>query len=215
MASRIFCEPGLGPDPDTLGARATQRVDGVALEDQVSALETLERKTRVAGLDLVGEVFDPAGDQAEDVVDKPDVVRVEGTLEPGDLFGDVRGGTHVVALTPDRLGAPVAVVRAAARGGHVHRVIAMVGLPDGAVAVDVDQVPGGEGQRVQILQVRTAGVDVELSVTRVGQPEDVLERGAGVVEQDVEKIAQRLLALADQDVVCTSVKIGLGVVCGV
>src|SRR5262249_37738857 len=136
-------------------------------------------------------------------------------FEPGDLFGDVGGRAYVVALAPDRLRAPVAVIRAAARSGHVHRVVAVVCVPDGAVAVDVDEVPGGEGQRVQVFQVRAARIDLRLAVARVGQAEDVLEGGVGVVQQHVQEIAEGLFTLADQDIVGAGVEVGLGVVGGV
>jgi hypothetical protein len=103
---------GLRADPHTLSTRATQGVDGVAFQDQVGTLETLEGQARVALLDEAGELLHPAWDQAEDVIHKPDVIRRVGVLEPGQLGDDVLSRAYVVALAPDGFRAPVAVIRA-------------------------------------------------------------------------------------------------------
>src|SRR5690606_11964953 len=92
-----------------------------------------------------------------DVVGKPDVVRPVRLLEPFHFRDDVLGAAHVIALPPDRLGAPVAVVGAAPRGDHVHGEKTVALPPDLPVAGHVYQIPGGKGQRIQIADVGAAG----------------------------------------------------------
>ena len=56
----------------------------------------------------------------------------------------------MVAVAPNRLGAPVAPVRAAAARNHVHRKIAVGRGPRRAVRRRVDQVPRRHRQRIQV-----------------------------------------------------------------
>ena len=104
-------------------------------------------------LDQVGEAVQPAWFQPQDIIGKPDMIRRIGLLQPGQLGDHIFRAANVVALAPDRLGAPVAVVGAAARGHHVHRVEAVAILPELAVACGIDQIPGGKWQRVELLDI--------------------------------------------------------------
>src|SRR5262249_47819221 len=116
--------PGFRADPDRSRPGAPKRRDGVALEQEGDPLQALEGDRNALALDQVGEALDPAGLEAQDVVDEPDVVRLVGLAQPGELLDDALRAADVVALAPDRLGAPVTVKRAAARRRHVHRVVA-------------------------------------------------------------------------------------------
>ena len=108
------------------------------------------------------ELGDPVRAEAEDVVGKPDVIRRESLLEMGHLGGDLAGTALQIAVAPDRLGAPVAPERAAARGRHVETEVAVSVLPDAAIAFDVDEVPGGQGGKAGSGQYARATRQVQL-----------------------------------------------------
>src|SRR5207237_434462 len=74
---------GLGADPHGLRTGAAQRLDGIAFEEQVGPLEALEWDPRTLLLDQIGKPLDPAGFQAKDVVDVPDVVGAVRLTQPG------------------------------------------------------------------------------------------------------------------------------------
>ena len=122
----------LGAHPDGLAAGVAERLDLALAQEQVGAAQALEGRRRAALADGRGVGRRPAGLQAEDVVDERDVVGRVLLAQPRDLGGDALGRAHGVALAPDRLRAPVAVERAAARRRDVHREAA-VPRPGGAV----------------------------------------------------------------------------------
>ena len=95
----------------------------------------------------------PARFEPHDVIGEPDMVGPEMVFQPFEFGDHILGIARVVALAPDGLGAPVAVVGTTAGGDHVHRVVTVAGEPDLPIAVHVDQVPGWEGQSVQVLDV--------------------------------------------------------------
>ena len=64
------------------------------------------------------------------------------------------GAALRVARAPERLRAPVAVERAAARRHDVPREAPVRARPRGAVRRRVDEVPGGERQGVEVLEER-------------------------------------------------------------
>ena len=55
----------------------------------------------------------------------------------------------MIALAPDRLGAPVAVERTAARRDHIHRKVSMPLQPDRAIFFNVHQIPGETRQDIE------------------------------------------------------------------
>ena len=106
----------LGADPDgpAAGRRAARarrpRVTWSARSRHLNGVAASRASTSV------GEPLDPAGLQAEDVVGDPEVIgpdtsRFSHAISVDDVLGRARG----VALAVDRLRAPVAVIRAAAR----------------------------------------------------------------------------------------------------
>ena len=140
MASRTSATR-LGAEPHRSAARPAERIDVAVAQEQVGPAQALEGGAGVALLDQLREA-QPARLQPQDVIGEPDVGAV-GRLKGVQLGDDVVGAPDVVALAPDRLGTPVAVVRAAAAGCHVQREVAVVPLPDLAVASDVREVPRG------------------------------------------------------------------------
>ena len=112
--------------------------------------------------------------------------------------GHVFRAAHVVALAVDGLGAPVAVVRAAARRYHVHRIVAVALVPDRLVARQYppDPRPGTGRSSSSRMKSRLA------MVGRFG-PGRPRPRSRWVVRlpcrQAVEQFAQRDFALADDD----------------
>jgi hypothetical protein len=65
-------------------------------------------------MDLVGQLADPAGGEAEEVVGEPDVIDADLELEAAKLLGHRGGRPLRVAASEHRLRAPVAAVRAPA-----------------------------------------------------------------------------------------------------
>ncbi len=207
---------GLGPQPDDVGPGAGQRQHvGLAAHDQVGPAEALERQARVAGLHLVGEARPPAGLQAHDVVGEPDVAGGVGRLQPGHLFGHALRAARVIALAPDGLGAPVAMVGAAAGRHHVHGVAAVAFAPQTAIALYIYQIPGWEGQVVHFGDGRAARVQARAAVVAPGQAANVAQRERRAAGQVVDQFDQCLLAFAQQYVVRPGSQIGGAVVAGV
>ena len=91
----------------------------------------------------------------------------------------------------------------------------MVLEPDRSVFLDVDQVPGGERQAVQVFEIGPAGIHLDLSVAGEREALDVLERRRRIAEEDIEEVTKGFFAFADQDVVGAGRQIRLGVVGGI
>src|SRR5690606_17309441 len=113
--------------------------------------------------DKLGEARPPAWLEAHDVVGEPDVVRLVLFLQPFYFGDDVFWRAGIITLSPDRFGAPVAVVGTAASGDHVHGVVAVSLLPDAAIPFDIDEIPGGEGEHLEVLDVGAARVAAPLT----------------------------------------------------
>ncbi len=154
-----------GADIVWVGAESgSQKIlDAMEKGTRVEQIYEAARRLRAAGvrvgffLHQIAEARQPARFQPKNVIGEPDVVGLVAFLEPAHFSGHVFGAARVITLSPDRLGAPVTVERAAARGDHVHRKIAMPFQPDGTIARNIDQLPGREGQRVEVVEVGAAG----------------------------------------------------------
>ena len=83
--------------------------------------------------------------------------------------------------------------------------------PDGPIVGNIHQVPRRKRQRVQVLQVGPPRSDDQLTVPLERQAQDGVEV-CRLAQQMVDNLAERLLALADQHVVCAGVDVRLGVV---
>ena len=188
---------GFGAQPYGLRPGAPQSIDSVLPEEQIRATQALERGGHAFSLDKIGEALHPAGLEAKDVVDEPDVVGVVGRFEPLELGDDTLGAADVVPLAPDRLGAPVAVIGAATRRGHVHREVAVPRRPDLAVTPDIDQVPGRQRQHVEVGEVgpaRRHDDPVAAFVTK-RHATDGIQRHLAPATESIEELRERYLAL--------------------
>ena len=94
----------------------------------------------------------------EYVVRVPDLIWAVPFDQHLELRRDVRGRAPAVAVAVDGVAAPLAMKRAAARADERHGPHAVVRAPHADVAVDVDGVPIGERQRVEVLDVRARRV---------------------------------------------------------
>ena len=126
---------------------------------EVGAALDHERDARVARAYLLGELGDPARREPEDVVGEPDVVRIDVGLQLTKLLRHRRRGALCVAAAEDRLRAPVAAERAAARRHDVPREPAVRAAPGAAVGVGVHEIPRGQGQRVEVARAGARGGD--------------------------------------------------------
>src|SRR6185312_3087587 len=88
----------------------------------------------------------PVDAEAEDVIGKPDVVGRDVALDTGHLRGDLGRGALQIVIAPDGLRAPGTAEGAPARGCHVEAEPAVRAPPDLAVALDIDEIPGGRWQ---------------------------------------------------------------------
>ena len=151
IASRMRCEPDSTPiqtssAPAAASAATAEGVMRSTRDCIVNGMRTSSRGERFR----VG--LRPPRRQAEDVVREPEVIRPHGVREEADLVRDVAGAALRVARAPERLRAPVAVERAAARRHDVPREPPVRTRPRGAVRLGVHEVPGGEGKRVEVLE---------------------------------------------------------------
>ena len=136
--------------PDLLGARRPRARDDDARLHQIGAALDHERHARVARRDLVGEAPRSTARSGRRCRRRTRCDRARPRLQAADLFGDGCRRALRVAPPEHRLRAPVAAERAAARGDHVPREAAVGAAPRAAVALDVDQVPRRQRQRVEI-----------------------------------------------------------------
>src|SRR5262249_4434823 len=101
-------------------------------------------------LDLLGQSRGPLDVEAEDVVGEPDVIRCDFALQKDELSDDVGWRAGGIAAAEGRLRAPVAGVGAAARTCHVPGELAVGARPGAAVGFDVQKVPRGWRQAVEV-----------------------------------------------------------------
>src|SRR6185312_732137 len=116
--------------------------------------------------------------------------------------GDVLRTALLVVVAPDRLGAPVAAERTAARRGHVEAEVAVPFVPHRAIAFDVDQIPRGPAGQSRIRRLRAQAYQLRLSIHQGGDTGDAgcPLRGADlrIAIQPFDQVDQRCDAFADQ-----------------
>ncbi|MCW0462506.1 hypothetical protein NB717_003574 [Xanthomonas sacchari] len=212
LAAALRADPGLA-------AAGPRQGGGHALAAQVGTGLDGEGHRAVGGGQRIGEVLHPVHVEAEDVVGHPHMVGREAALELGHLRGHVLRLAALVVIAPDRLGAPVAAERAAARGGHVQTEMALSLLPERAVARDIQQVPGRRHRQPRIRRPRADLRALELRQHRAGH---LGEAGHPARRVDVRfrlqprhQVQQGRDAFADQHRVCTGRKERLRMVRGV
>src|SRR5215472_10099927 len=104
------------------------------------------------------------------------MVRRMKLLQPDHLLDDMLRGPCGVALAVNRFRAPVAVVRTPSGRRDVHREVAVMRTPDGSIARNFDEVPGGERQGAEIANdVPGPGAHDARLALEIGQPVDRLE----------------------------------------
>ena len=142
------------------------------------------------------------------------MVWTEVAHEPAQLADNALGGPAVIPLSPDRLRTPVAVIGAPARRDQVHRKDP---VPSIAIRVDIDQIPGRVGQRVEVVDQRSGrGPDDPTSVVvPEHQPRDGLEGRARATVEPVDQLDKRVVPLSRDDESGAPREIQLGVVAGI
>src|SRR5690606_35844184 len=121
------------PDPYNLRASPRQRRDRPAAQQQIDTVQALERDAQPGLIQQGGTLLNPPILNAHDVIHEPDVIGGEIVFEPAYLLDDVLGAADVVLLAPDRLGAPVAVERAAPCRDQIHAEVAVSFEPQPAI----------------------------------------------------------------------------------
>ena len=170
-----FLRTAFRADPYNFRARPCQRRDGFAAQQQIDPVQALEGYMYAARVQQIGKFLDPFVLNAHDVVHEPDVVGLEMFLQPRHFLDHIRGAPHIVLLSPDRFGAPVAVERAAARCDQIHRVITVMLHPYAAVFVPVNQIPGRKGQGVQRANDRTRRRFDDLTIPQIRKALDSVQ----------------------------------------
>ena len=176
---------GLDAHPDLLGAGGGERRDGRG-RHEVDARLHRERDPDTPLGERLRVGLRPARREAEDVVREPEVVRAHRVREQTDLVRDVAGAALGVARAPERLRAPVAVERAAARRHDVPGEPAVRARPRRPVGLGVHEVPGRQGQGVEVLEEgpRRRAADgrraVETGPAVESEAADGVERSRGV-----------------------------------
>ena len=203
----------LGAHPHLLQPALGQRLDGVVLQQQVHPALHLVAQFQPPFAQHVAEALHPAGLQAEDVVGEPDVVRPVQALEQFQFVRHMFRRATVVAVAIDGLGAPVALEGTAARGGHVQREESLAFPPDGRVGPRVQQVPGRQGQCVQVAHHRgLRGRDHFTALPAHGAGHVLPVRAIGPA---LHELAQDVLALAQHHGLRAGVQVGLRMVGGI
>ena len=132
MASKIFCEPDSAPS-QIISQLAFFRAATLSGWRTIKSarLRHLKGKWTPWVAHFLGKLRPPARFQPHNVIHKPDVVGLVGVLQPAHFGGDVVGATGVVALPPNGLGTPVAMVGATTGCDHVHGVSPVSLSPNG------------------------------------------------------------------------------------
>src|SRR4051794_37505975 len=109
------------------------------------------------------------------------------------------GIADAVGIAIDRLGAPITAVGATAARNYVEREETVLRVPGLPILVNINQIPSGKREAVQILQeFATAGVLNLSSAVAVGQPRDGGDRVT------LRQLEQCGLAFAKQHVIESS-----------
>ena len=202
----------LGAQPHLFAPGAGERIDRL-VGHQVAARLHRERHARPRALETLGELVQPVAAQAEDVVGEPHMIRCIGLVELDELARGVARRAHGVALTPDGLGAPVAVIRAAARRHHVEREPTVMLLPQGPVGVDVDEIPRRSPEHVRVPFDGPMGPLHLQAIVQRRHPGDIREGAVRIVGQPlVDDLAHRVFAFAEQARRGSGRKVQVGVV---
>ncbi len=164
-------------------------------------------------VDEASELCQPVAAEAEDVVGEPHVVGSVVAVQHDELVGHLGRRPHRVALPPDGLGAPVAVVRATAGRHHVEREPA-VGLgPRLAVGLDVDQVAGRRTEHIGVALDRALRRAGDLVADPDGQALHIVEARVGFgAEPPRHHLTHRVLAFAHHARMGAGGEVHLGVV---
>src|SRR6185437_16019969 len=118
----------LGADP-RFRATGTFERGGHRLGAQVGTSLDREWHHAVIAAQALGKFVHPIAVESEDIVGEPDVVGAERVLQVTHFRGDFAGVAAAVMIAPDRLGAPVAVERAAPRSRHVEAEVTVTFQP--------------------------------------------------------------------------------------
>lgn len=212
-----FLGAAFSANPDDFSTGTGKSWYGFASEQQINPIQALERNVQTALVEQVSKQLDPTILYAHDVVHEPDMVGVEVFFQPGHFGDDIFRATDVVLLTPDGLGTPVAVKGATAGRNHIHGVVTVALLPDGAIAVTIHQVPGGEWERVQIADDGTGRSFDNAIPVAVGKAENAVEIRFGnligwAAGQAAHEFSKSFFAFTEKDVIGSLSKIGLGMV---
>ena len=184
----------LHPVVDAVAAGLAQGLEQLGLH-RVDAGRDLELDLQARALDQVADVEDPLPVDGDRVVHEEDVVHAA-------IDQVAQLGQHVVGGALAELGqadvAEQALGRAAARGLHGGHALALGRHV--VVVAQVDQVPGGHGQLVQVLQL--VGLVAEDQALAVAEPEPADLRqlvGPGAPLQGLDQVGEAALALAVDD----------------
>ena len=166
--------PGQGASRGSALGRARVRLPHVLevaeerIDDVDAELERLHDAIRIVRAEMhglrarlhgalaqeVGEFLDPSILNAHNVIHEPDVIGYVVIFQTAHLCGDVLRTTRMVGLAPDGFGAPIAMERAAARRHQIQAGIAVMRLPDVAIAGQIDQFPSWTRERIELAQHR-------------------------------------------------------------
>src|SRR6185295_13466820 len=148
----------LRTDPDAVAAHLRQRGEHLLAHHAVGARNGFERQPQAAPLQLAGVVEEPAVVDGEDVVGVPDLVRPVAVADVLDLVGHVEPAPPPVAEAEDGVRAPAALVGTAAGGDQVDAAHAVMPAPDLDVALLIDRLAIGPGERVEVGDLRPLAV---------------------------------------------------------
>ena len=134
LAAALGADPGLA-QPALASACAMRSLMRSARVWMVNGIDA------AAGRAALARTPDPVDAEAEDVVGEPDVIGLNVRFRWVISAATSAGAALQVLVAPDRLRAPGAAERAAARGRHVEAEVAMRAAPEAAGKLDVHEVP--------------------------------------------------------------------------
>src|SRR5690606_13781349 len=105
--------------------------------DAVSSQKTLEWNFEAMAVDELRKLFHPSFLEAEDIVGEPEMIWRIFVPQADHFRDDIGRASGMISSAEDRLGAPVATIRAAPAGYQVGRKVSVVFDPEVAVSFHV------------------------------------------------------------------------------
>src|SRR5262249_41044011 len=173
----------------------------------------LERIIEITALQFGGKAVEPFEVDSENVVGIPELIRAVALADELNFVGDVFRRAAPVAAAVNGVAAPRAGGGTTASGNQRDGPDAVMRLPGGKVALEIDGFAIGEWLGIEIVDLRARAAEDDRAVIAAEvNAEDHLEMSKSVPSDVRDQLFERALALAGDDHIGAAGEIFVGVI---